>query len=62
MSLTIRDPELLSVSESSMTFSFGVVDGAGPVDAPAAVRLDGQARAASEGLSGTRLVRIEDRG
>jgi predicted phosphodiesterase len=59
MSLTIRDPELLSVCESSMTFSFGVADGAGLVDAPAEVRLNGRVRASSEGVSGTRLLRVE---
>ena len=59
MSLTICDPELLSVSESSITVSFGVADGAGPTDAPAEVRLNGRALATSEGARGTRLVRVE---
>ncbi len=59
MGLTIRDPELFGVTESSVTLSFVVTDGAGPVDAPAAVRLNGEVRAQSEGMPGTRLVRVE---
>lgn len=59
MELRIRDPELFGVSESSATLSFVVEDAAGPVDAPARVRLDGEVRSVSEGVRGTRLVRVE---
>jgi hypothetical protein len=59
MPLSIRDPELFGVTESSVTLTFRVEDGAGPVDAPARVRLDGVECAVSEGPAGTRQVRIE---
>jgi hypothetical protein len=59
MPLRIRDPELFGVTESSLTLSFVVSDGAGPVDAPARVRVGGEVRATSSG-PGTRLVRVEE--
>ena len=59
MPVAIRDPELFGVTESSVTLTFRVEDGAGPVDAPARVLLDGAQRAVSEGPAGTRQVRIE---
>ena len=58
MTLSIRDPELFGVTESSVTLSFRVEDASGPVDAPARVLLDGAPRARSQG-SGTRHLRIE---
>ena len=59
MTLTVRDPELFGVTESSCTVSFAVHDAAGPVDARARVLIDGVVRAESEGVTGTRLVRVE---
>ena len=59
MSLAISDPELFGVTESNATFSFTITDGSGPVDAPARISINGEERGLSEGVSGTRLVRIE---
>lgn len=59
MSLTVRDPELFGVTETSCTLSFAVHDAAGPVDARARVLVDGVPRAESAGVAGTRLVRVE---
>jgi predicted phosphodiesterase len=59
MPLRVRDPELFGVTESSVTLSFRVEDGAGAVDAPARVRIGGELRAVSEGPAGTRHLRIE---
>lgn len=59
MALEIVDPELLGVTESTLTVSFAVRDGSGPVDAPAEVLVDGEVRGRSEETAGTRLVRIE---
>ena len=58
MRLCIRDPELFGVTATSATLCFRVEDGAGSVEAPARIRLDGEVRAVSEG-SGTRHVRLE---
>ena len=58
MPLRIRDPELFGVTESSLVLSFQVADAAGPEDAEARVRVDGELRATTQG-EGTRLVRIE---
>jgi hypothetical protein len=58
MPLQLRDPELFGVSHDSLTVSFRVEDGAGPVDAPVRVLVDGELRAVSEG-PGTRVVRID---
>ena len=59
MPLAVRDPELFGLTESTATLHFRVDDGAGPVDAPARVLLDGAVRAVSEGPAGTRTVRLE---
>ncbi len=59
MSLTIKEPELFGVTESSITLTFSVEDAAGPVDARAEVRLNGETRAVCEGPAETRQVRIE---
>ena len=59
MALTIADPELFGVTESTLTLSFSVEDNEGPTDAPADVLINGEVRATSEGAVGTRLVRIE---
>lgn len=59
MSLSIADPELFGLTESSATLSFVVRDPSGPVAAPARVLVDGEVRARSEGPAGTRLVRLE---
>ena len=59
MTLHIHEPEVVSVTESSVTVAFTVEDDAGPVDARAVVKLNGEPLATSEGASGTRLLRIE---
>jgi 3',5'-cyclic AMP phosphodiesterase CpdA len=59
MPLTIRDPEVMGVTASSVTLAFRVEDAAGAVEAPARVLLDGELRARSEGNAAARLVRIE---
>ena len=59
MPLSVCDPELFAVTESSLTLSFSVEDGSGPVAAEARVLVDGETRGVSEGLAGTRLVRVE---
>ena len=59
MTLRIQDAELFGVTESSLTLFFRVEDDAGPVDAEARIRLNGETRAVSEGGGVTRSVRIE---
>ena len=59
MPLTIRDPEIMGVTASTLTLAFRIEDSAGPVDAPARVLLDGELRGRSEGDAAVRLVRIE---
>ena len=57
----VVDPELLGVTESSVTLTFAVAGADGvPVGDRATVRVDGEPRAGSEGVAGTRLVRIGD--
>jgi 3',5'-cyclic-AMP phosphodiesterase len=58
MALRVCDPEVFGVTESSLTLSFRVEDAAGPVDAEARVRANGELRARAAG-EGTRLVRLE---
>jgi len=60
MSLHIRDPEIFGVTDTSLTVGFRVEDEAGPVDAPATIRVNGAVRAVSERATATRVVRIED--
>ena len=59
MTLHIREPEVVSLTESSVTVAFGVEDDSGPVDARAVVKLNGEPVATSEGSTGTRLHRLE---
>ena len=59
MNLRIAHPEILGVTESSMTLAFSVDDTTGAVDAEARVLLNGEARATSPGVASTRLVRVE---
>jgi Icc protein len=59
LALTVADPELLAVTADSVTLTFAVHEGAEPVDARARVRVGGIERAVSEGVRGTRLVRID---
>jgi predicted phosphodiesterase len=59
MPLTIRDPEIMGVTASTLTLGFRVEDDTGAVDAPARLLLDGELRARSEGDAAARLVRIE---
>ena len=58
MTLTIRDAELLAITESDATLSFVVGDASGPVEAEARVRVGGEVRAMSAS-GGTHLVRVE---
>lgn len=58
MPLSIADPELFGITESSLTVSFAVRDAQGGVDATARVVVDGETRAVSAGNPGTRLVRV----
>jgi Icc protein len=57
--LRIDHPEIFGVTETSVTVHFDVVDEAGPVDAPARVRLDGELRATLENGAGTRTVVLD---
>jgi predicted phosphodiesterase len=59
MALEIRDAELFTVTADSLALSFTVADASGPVTARARVLVDGEVRAVSEGLAGTRNVRID---
>jgi len=59
MPLTIRDPEIFGVTDTSVTVTFRVEDGGGPVDAPAVIRVNGAERARCEASTATRVVRIE---
>ena len=59
MGLSIAEPELFGITESSLTLSFAIEDAGAPVDARAEIRLNGEERAVSEGAAGTRLVRVE---
>lgn len=59
MPLTIRDPEVMGVTASSVTLAFRIEDAGAAADAPARVLLDGELRARSETDAATRLVRIE---
>jgi hypothetical protein len=60
MPLQIRDPEVFGVTHDSVTIGFRVEDDAGPVAAPAGIRVDGELRAVSEGPAGTRVIRIAE--
>jgi len=57
--LSIDQAKIFGVTESSVTVVFGVREGERAVDAEAAVRIDGDVRAVSNGTPGTRLVRVE---
>ncbi|NRA06697.1 MAG: metallophosphoesterase [Myxococcales bacterium] len=59
MPLCIASPELVGVTESSLTLAFSVDDASGPVDSTASVRLNGELRVRSEGPAGTRLLRVD---
>ncbi|MFP8875436.1 MAG: hypothetical protein VCB99_00695, partial [Myxococcota bacterium] len=59
MPLRIASPELVGITESSLTLAFSVDDAAGPVDSVASVRLNGELRIKSEGPAGTRLLQVE---
>jgi len=58
MKLEIRDPEVLGVTEDSITLTFRVEDGKQVVDAPARVCVSGEERCLVEGPAGTRHVCI----
>jgi hypothetical protein len=58
MPLRIVDAEVFGLTHDSLTLAFRVEDGAGPVDAPVRVLVDGEERALSV-APGTRVVRIE---
>jgi predicted phosphodiesterase len=53
------DLEVFGVTDTSVTICFRVVDDAGPVDAPARVRVNGALRATVQSGAATRVVRIE---
>ncbi len=57
--LRIEKPEVMGVTESSVTLGFDLRDDAGPVDAEARIRIDGEVRAVSRGAAKTRFLRIE---
>jgi hypothetical protein len=59
MTLRIENAELFGVTESSLTLYFSVEADDGPVEAPASIRIDGEIRCVSEGISGTRRVEID---
>jgi 3',5'-cyclic-AMP phosphodiesterase len=59
MPLQLRDPEVFGVTDTSLTVAFRVEDRAGPVGAPARVRVNGELRATSETGAATRVVRVE---
>ena len=61
MALCIRQPELVGVTETSITLSFEVADGPDgpPVAEPAHIRV-GDRTVDTAGRAGTRLVRVED--
>ncbi len=59
MKIRLCDPEVLGVTESSVTLSYSLENSAGPVDAPSQVVLNREVHATVEGPEGTRLVRIE---
>lgn len=59
MPLHIRDPEIFGVTDTSLTLAFRVEDDAGPVDAPAQLRVNGVPLARSETATPTRVVRVE---
>jgi hypothetical protein len=59
MSLGISSPEVVGVTESSMTLTFAVENRGVAVSEAAEIRLDGELLARSEGPAGTRQVRIE---
>lgn len=60
MSLHIAHPEIVGVTESSLSLAFAVSNSEGLVDAEARVLLNGESRATSPGGASTRLLRIED--
>ncbi len=58
MPIEIAAPEIVGVTESSLTLAFDVVESGRPVDAEAQILVDGAVRATSSG-EGARFVRIE---
>jgi predicted phosphodiesterase len=58
MPLQILDPEVFGATEATLTVTFQICDAQGPVDAEAAILLDGETRAHTSG-AGTRLVRVD---
>jgi Icc protein len=59
MTISLSEPELFGVTESSAAVSFSLRDGERALDTRAAVRIDGEVRATSEGVAGTRQLRID---
>ncbi len=59
MTVRVRNAELFGITESSLTLYFSVEADAGPIDAPASVRIDGEIRGFCEGIAGTRKVQID---
>lgn len=60
MPVQIRDPELFGITESSLTITFAVESDGESVDAETRVLLNGEERAVSSGVMGTRYIRVEE--
>jgi hypothetical protein len=58
MAVSIENPELFGVCESSLTLTFSVEDAAGPIEAEARILLDGNVGAESHG-DGTHQITID---
>lgn len=60
MTIQIVDPEVLGVTETSLTVALRIEDETQqPLGEPARILLDGEVRAESDAIAGTRVVRIE---
>jgi len=57
--LWFEDVEIFGLTETSVTLSFALREAGGPVDAEVGIRVNGELRARSAGIRGTRLVRID---
>ncbi len=57
--IEVSHPEVVGVTESSVTLAFDVRSGGRPVDAEVEITAGGEVRARSGGEAGTRLVRLE---
>lgn len=60
MSPRIVDPEVFGVTETTLTLTFRLSDREAPADDAVRILLDGEERAVSEGVRGTRQIRLTD--